>query len=67
MGKKVIFNLGIKGLNAQMEKTFDIEKDLEIFKGKDYQTSEELKELLGDKWEEWASDNLIAKLKFEKE
>jgi hypothetical protein len=55
MGKKVKFSLGIGFAGENREETIFLE-DLGIVKGQDYETEEELDDLLEEAWKDWSAN-----------
>lgn len=67
MGKKVTFTLSIGYYGANQRDTFDIEDEFNFIEGVDYETEEELEELLEEEWKEWSRNYIDGGFHLEEE
>ena len=66
MGRKVTFSVSIGLVGCKRTETFDID-DLGYVKGEDYDTEEELMELLEEFWIDWRNEKVDGNIDLEDE
>ncbi|GAA0347555.1 hypothetical protein GCM10008931_43550 [Oceanobacillus oncorhynchi subsp. oncorhynchi] len=55
---KVKFTLGIGLVTCEHIEMFDIEEDLGLFQGEDYENKSQLDDLLEIEWKEWRNNHI---------